>query len=95
LWNHWILSGHRDGAAYLDHDFVAERTGGFDDLDQHLAVTDTDALIQATGLDLSAITEAFDLITSSKRMIICWAMGITQHLNAVETSPPSSTGPTW
>ena len=37
------------------------------------------------GLDRSLIEQAADLLATSKRTVTCWAMGITQHRNAVAT----------
>ena len=85
LWNHWILSNHRGGGSYLDHDFVEENCSGFDELQQHLSSTDAQSLLSATGLNADDVAAAYDLVTSSEKLIVCWAMGITQHLNAVDT----------
>ncbi len=85
LWNHWILGDHRGGRRVLDEDFVASHTSGFDELAAHLAAVDPDALVQATGLDIADLTAAYDMIVSADKVIVCWAMGITQHLNAVDT----------
>ncbi len=85
LWNHWILSDHRGGGKYIDSTFVNKYTTGFSDLREHLADCDQDALLAATGLSLADATTAYDLIVSAESLITCWAMGITQHLNAVDT----------
>lgn len=85
LWNHWLLTDVRGGSRYLDADFIASHTQGFDALGTHLASVDAAELIEATGLAVEDIEAAYDFIVSSDKLIVCWAMGITQHLNAVET----------
>ena len=37
-----------------------------------------------TGLELSEIKETTELIINNENIIICWAMGLTQHKNAVD-----------
>ncbi len=85
LWNHWIVKNHRDGDRYVDSDFIANHTSGFDALQRHLLSIDERALLDATGLPVADVTAAYDMITSAGELIVCWAMGITQHLNAVAT----------
>ena len=68
----------------FDDEFIASYTEGFDELVQHLKGQDVDALTKAAGLT-SADIEAFcDLVVARPKMIICWAMGLTQHRNGVQ-----------
>jgi molybdopterin-dependent oxidoreductase alpha subunit len=69
----------------IDARFVAERCDGFDELAAHLRAIDREALLSATGLTASAVDEAVALLAASERTIICWAMGLTQHKDAVHT----------
>ena len=68
----------------FDHDFIKEKTSGYDefiaDLDNHSIVD----LLPQTGLPLHEIQEATEMIAQQKNIIICWAMGLTQHKNAVD-----------
>ncbi len=84
-WNHWILTDHLGGGRYLDRDFIADHTSGFNDVEQQSASTDVQSLLDATGLLLDDVTAAYELIVSAEKLIVCWAMGVTQHLNAVDT----------
>jgi molybdopterin-dependent oxidoreductase alpha subunit len=45
---------------------------------------DFDDLVEQSGVDQDLVMQAIDLLASSKKIIACWAMGLTQHLNAVE-----------
>lgn len=85
LWNRRLLSDATARSTYVDDAFVAEHTSGFDDLERHLADVDEAALLVATGLTAAAVDEAFSIIAGARRLIICWAMGVTQHLDAVAT----------
>lgn len=68
----------------FDHDFIKEKTLGYDELIKGLEASSIDDLLPQTGLELSIIQEAADLIAEKKKIIICWAMGLTQHKNAVD-----------
>lgn len=69
----------------LDHAFLAERCEGLDELRAHLAGLDWGAVDRACGLPREQIHELADLLADSQRTVICWAMGLTQHRNAVAT----------
>ena len=74
----------RPGAA-LDLDFIREQTTGFDALASDLRNLQWPAIIQQSGISGDRIREAATLLVQSQRIITCWAMGLTQHRNAVAT----------
>jgi molybdopterin-dependent oxidoreductase alpha subunit len=69
----------------LDLDFIRRHTTGFEAWADHVRALDWDAVDAATGLDRALIEQAADRLAASKRTVTCWAMGITQHRNAVAT----------
>lgn len=69
----------------LDHQFIRAHTHGFDDYAQHLRELDWAAVDAATGLPRERIAKVSRLFASAKRVIVCWAMGLTQHKHAVAT----------
>lgn len=69
----------------LDHDFISRHSTGFEQWAQHVAAIDWAAVEQASGLSRAQITEAAEMIRASSKTIYCWAMGLTQHRNAVST----------
>jgi len=73
------------GRPVLDHDFIARYTTGFEAWRDHVGDLDWAALTEASGLSRQQIEAAADLFAGSARTVICWAMGITQHRNAVAT----------
>ena len=85
LFARWLVLRDADVAGAIDHSFVASHTIGFAELEAHLRSLDEAALIEETGLSRADLTAAFDMIVAAKRMIICWAMGITQHIDAMST----------
>ncbi|TXL62015.1 FdhF/YdeP family oxidoreductase [Aeromicrobium terrae] len=69
----------------LDHDFIEAHTHGFEAWAEHVRNVDRLVVEQATGLTWAQITEAARMIAASDATIYCWAMGLTQHRNAVAT----------
>jgi len=69
----------------FDNDFIRQNTQGFDEYIQHLQQQDIQVLADHCGLSLAQIQQAVDLIKYKKKIIVCWAMGLTQHKNAVDT----------
>jgi formate dehydrogenase major subunit len=69
----------------VDEDFVQRHTVGFDEYVESLRKLDWDQVGAATGLDREQIEEAARMLAESRATITCWAMGITQHRNAVAT----------
>jgi len=68
----------------FDHDFINKNTTGYDDFIKDLETSSIDELIPQTGISLEIIKEAADLIAQKRKIIICWAMGLTQHKNSVD-----------
>ncbi|MFF7094529.1 FdhF/YdeP family oxidoreductase [Streptomyces rubradiris] len=69
----------------LDHDFINARTSGFEDFARHARTVDWDDVHAATGLTRQEIEKVRDEVLRSERVIVCWAMGITQHKHGVPT----------
>ncbi|WP_158838244.1 FdhF/YdeP family oxidoreductase [Polaribacter sp. L3A8] len=68
----------------FDHQFIEEKTAGLKELLKDLDTYSIDELLPQTGLTLDKIKETTDLIINNKNIIICWAMGLTQHKNGVD-----------
>jgi len=69
----------------FDLEFIREHTLGYDALCQELDGCSLAQLIAASGLSETDIREAADMLLHKKRIIIAWAMGITQQRNAEAT----------
>ena len=68
----------------LDLSFIGEKTDGFESLREDMASYDMDELIEQTGLPQDDVVKAGEWIAGSSKIIACWAMGLTQHINAVD-----------
>ncbi|QGG40533.1 FdhF/YdeP family oxidoreductase [Aeromicrobium yanjiei] len=67
----------------LDHEFIDRHVNGFESWRDHVLAADWDEIEAASGLTREQITEAAEIIRDSDATIYCWAMGLTQHRNAV------------
>jgi molybdopterin-dependent oxidoreductase alpha subunit len=72
-------------SSVLDHDFISTHTIGFTELKSHLRQQNLEDLARVSGIDVEQIKEAASLLKHKKKIIVCWAMGLTQHRNAVDT----------
>ncbi|WP_133898339.1 FdhF/YdeP family oxidoreductase [Streptomyces sp. KS 21] len=72
-----------DGAT--DEAFIREHTHGYEELVAAAGEADWAETLTATGLTRPEIEQALAMILASKRTIVCWAMGLTQHKHAVAT----------
>ncbi len=69
----------------LDHGFIERDTAGFEAFAEHVRTTDWDDVLTATGLSREEIERVHDRVLASKKIIVCWAMGLTQHRHGVPT----------
>lgn len=69
----------------LDREFIDTHTDGFAAFAAHIRQTDWQRVLSATGLTRQQVEELDALVLGSRRTIVCWAMGLTQHKHAVPT----------
>ncbi len=69
----------------FDHGFIQKYVEGYEALLTDLTTFEEAELLKRTGVPLKLIEQTVALLASKPNIIICWAMGITQHKNAVET----------
>jgi molybdopterin-dependent oxidoreductase alpha subunit len=75
----------RSPGSVFDMNFIGAKTEGLDDLIASLDATSWDDIIASSGLTQEQIEEAAEMIIASNGFITCWAMGVTQHTDAVAT----------
>ncbi|MHC3437297.1 formate dehydrogenase subunit alpha [Natrialbaceae archaeon A-gly3] len=69
---------------WVDEDFIAERTEGFEDLEETLAGFDKEAAAQTCGVDLEAIELAAKKYANADNAAIFTGMGMSQHSSGVD-----------
>ncbi len=85
LWSSMLVRRDAELGGVVDRSFIERYTTGYQELVDHLAGADEAALLAATGLDAELVNDVFQTLASAERVIICWAMGVTQHVNGVQT----------
>jgi molybdopterin-dependent oxidoreductase alpha subunit len=68
----------------FNHDFIDKKTAGIKEMLDDLKNYSIHEMLPQTGISLEIIKEATTLIINNEKIIICWAMGLTQHKNAVD-----------
>ena len=86
----YLLQWEREAAAkgdkrVFDHAFIAEHTQGVDDYLAQVDATPWELIERQSGLSLHEIEQAARMYAKAEKVIICWAMGITQHRHSVAT----------
>ncbi|MEV8342282.1 FdhF/YdeP family oxidoreductase [Streptomyces niveus] len=85
LLNKLVLDAAESDPAAVDEAFVAEHTHGFEEFTAAARAADWEQTLAATGLERADIERALAMVLASKRTIVCWAMGLTQHKHSVAT----------
>jgi molybdopterin-dependent oxidoreductase alpha subunit len=75
----------REPGKVFDRAFIENNTAGFSAFINDLQQQNPEQLAQASGISLTQIQEVADLLKDKTKIIACWAMGLTQHVNAVDT----------
>ena len=68
----------------FDHEFIEAYTHGYASFLEGLSSYSTDELLKICGVPEEEVDKVVSLIAKKNRIIICWAMGLTQHKNGVD-----------
>ena len=71
-------------AKAVDEAFVKGRTEHYQAYAAAMAAVGWKELVESSGIPEAKIREAARLFIGNERIIVCWAMGLTQHENAVD-----------
>lgn len=80
-----LIEEDKNPGEVIDHTFIKKNTAGYADFISALDQERLEDCVASSGVDLETIRSAVEIIKSKQKIIICWAMGITQHENGVET----------
>jgi molybdopterin-dependent oxidoreductase alpha subunit len=67
----------------LDMPFIRQHTHGFEALAKALREVSWDNIVEGSGIPREDIQKAVNIVINAKNIICTWAMGMTQHKNAV------------
>lgn len=68
----------------LDKEFISEKTAGFEEFKTDLLKNDLSEMIERCGVPESEIDAVVALLADHSKIITCWGMGLTQHVNGVD-----------
>ena len=69
----------------VDRPFIAEFTKGFEAFEQTIRNTSWEEIEEISGVSRVQLLEAANLIAHKQKIITCWAMGVTQQREGVQT----------
>ncbi|WP_019669713.1 FdhF/YdeP family oxidoreductase [Eudoraea adriatica] len=69
----------------FDADFIEKYTVGAEALLKDLDCYSEKELLALSGVPVEKVDAAVNLLAGKQKIIVCWAMGLTQHKNGVET----------
>jgi len=69
----------------FDHEFIANHVDGYEALLEDIRRYDDAELLELSGVKEEQVQETVALLATKSKIVICWAMGLTQHKNGVET----------
>ena len=79
-----LLEKEEQEGNIFDRDFIAEYSHGYDDFISDLKRYNFEECLKLSGVSKTVFDQVFDLVLNKKKIIVCWAMGLTQHENAVD-----------
>lgn len=80
-----LQEDERNPGSVFDREFIKKNTEGFEKLISHLCNQNIDELSKASGINKDQITKAAGILKDKRKIVACWAMGLTQHKNAVDS----------
>jgi molybdopterin-dependent oxidoreductase alpha subunit len=75
----------RSGSRAVDRGFIEAHTTGFEAFEAGIRATSWDDIVAGSGVAEAEIRAAARIAADASGVIACWAMGLTQHQNAVAT----------
>ena len=79
-----LVALDEDKGDVFDHDFLENNVIGYNELLADLKNYDQQDLIEQCGVSEDKIDATVSLLASKSKIVVCWAMGLTQHQNGVE-----------
>ena len=68
----------------FDHEFITKYTDGYEALLTDLSHYDEEELLRMSGVTIEKVNATVALLANNTKIVVCWAMGLTQHKNGVE-----------
>lgn len=72
-----------DTPGAVDEEFVREHTHGYEEFAEAARAAGWEETLAATGLAREDVERFLRMVLDSDRIVVCWAMGLTQHKHSV------------
>jgi molybdopterin-dependent oxidoreductase alpha subunit len=83
--NRALLEREDSQGGVVDHDFIERYCDGYAEAATHWRGLDWDTIEAQSGLPRKDIEDFVSDYIAADKVVVCWAMGLTQHRNAVAT----------
>ncbi|WP_064196465.1 MULTISPECIES: FdhF/YdeP family oxidoreductase [Emticicia] len=83
--NKILFEAEKQTGEVFDKDFLINHTENYENYIKSLEKESLEQLSAECGIALEEIRAAAELLITNKKIIVCWAMGLTQHKNSVPT----------
>jgi len=85
IMKHLFEAEDRNPGQVVDRSFIAEFTEGFESFEQNIRNTSWEDIEKLSGISRGQLLEAANIIAPKQKIITCWAMGVTQQRQGVQT----------
>ncbi|MBT2558796.1 FdhF/YdeP family oxidoreductase [Hymenobacter sp. ISL-91] len=85
IMKHLLAAEEFNPGQVLDHEFINKYTKGFESAMANIKATSWEDIETVSGISRAELLEAANLLANKKKIIICWAMGLTQQRQGVQT----------
>ena len=80
----YLLKKNANGIQVFDDKFIKNKTINFELYSNSIKKISWEEIVASSGINRELIEEVGELFSISESIIICWAMGLTQHVNGVD-----------
>ncbi|SMB84739.1 oxidoreductase alpha (molybdopterin) subunit [Hymenobacter roseosalivarius DSM 11622] len=85
IMKHLFEAEDQNPGQVVDRPFIEEFTTGFESFEQNIRNTSWEDIESESGVSRAQLLEAANIIATKQKIITCWAMGVTQQRNGVQT----------
>ncbi len=85
IMKHLFEAEDRNPGQVVDHEFIKQYTTGFESFEQNIRNTSWEDIETLSGISRELLLEAANIIARKQKIVTCWAMGVTQQRQGVQT----------
>jgi molybdopterin-dependent oxidoreductase alpha subunit len=85
IMKHLFEAEDRNPGQVVDRPFIDKYTTGFESFEQNIRNTPWEDIEELSGISRAQLLEAANIIAPKQKIITCWAMGVTQQRQGVQT----------